>query len=83
MYPFPRKDNPTKWKKLSYKYNHFVDKLSTEVILLGKKKTQTLREDKKGIATVQNQLFESYQSGVVEDQLHNNKAIHKYNNQKN
>ncbi|WP_168927224.1 hypothetical protein [Virgibacillus necropolis] len=49
---------------------------------MGKKQTQTLREDKKGIATVQNQLFESYQSGVVEDQLHNNKAIHHFNNRK-
>lgn len=49
---------------------------------MGKKKTQTLHEDKKGIATVQNQLFESYQSGVVEDQLHNNKNIHYFNNQK-
>ncbi|MDY0405334.1 hypothetical protein P5G51_007930 [Virgibacillus sp. 179-BFC.A HS] len=43
---------------------------------------QQLEEDKDGIAAVQNQLFESYQSGVVEDQLHNNKAIHYFNNQK-
>lgn len=59
-----------------------MDKLNLEVILLGKKQTQTLREDKKGIAAVQNQLFESYQSGVVEDQLHNNRNIHYFNNQK-
>lgn len=38
-------------------------------------------EDKKGIATVQNQLNKSYQSGVI-DQLNNNKSIHTYNNQK-
>lgn len=59
-----------------------MDKLIVEVILLGKKQSQTLHEDKKGIAVVQNQLFESYQSGVVEDQLHNNRAIHTFNNQK-
>lgn len=45
-------------------------------------KKQSLIEDESGIATVKNQLFESYQSGVVEDQLHNNKAIHTFNNQK-
>ncbi|MFZ3578217.1 hypothetical protein [Virgibacillus sp. DJP39] len=50
---------------------------------MGKKPKQTLHEDKKGIAVVQNQLFESYQSGVVEDQLHNNRNIHTFNNQKN
>lgn len=38
-----------------------------------------LKEDKKGVAAVQNQLNDSYQSGVV-DQLDNNKAIHTYNN---
>lgn len=53
-----------------------------EVIPLGKKNSQTLREDKKGVAAVQNQLFESYQKGVVEDQLHNNKNINYFNNQK-
>ncbi|AIF43198.1 hypothetical protein [Virgibacillus sp. SK37] len=40
-------------------------------------------EDETGVAAVQNQLNESYQSGVIEDQLHNNKAIHTFNNQKN
>ncbi|SFB25069.1 hypothetical protein SAMN04488072_111104 [Lentibacillus halodurans] len=42
-------------------------------------------EDKQGISAVQNQLFESYQSGVIEDKdkLSNNRSIHTYNNQKN
>ena len=40
-----------------------------------------LFEDKEGIEAVQNQLLESYQNGVVEDRLHNNKSIHTYNNQ--
>ncbi|MFC3040123.1 hypothetical protein ACFOGI_07645 [Virgibacillus xinjiangensis] len=39
-------------------------------------------EDDKGVAAVKNQLNESYQSGVIEE-MHNNKAIHHYNNQKN
>lgn len=43
---------------------------------------QNLFEDEKGVAAVQNQLFESYQSGVIEDQLHNNRGIHTFNNQK-
>ncbi|MDY0396974.1 hypothetical protein ACFSMW_15735 [Virgibacillus halophilus] len=47
-----------------------------------KKVTQFVQEEKDGVAAVRNQLFESYQSGVVEDQLHNNKAIHHFNNQK-
>ncbi|MFC4556698.1 hypothetical protein ACFO3D_00570 [Virgibacillus kekensis] len=49
------------------------------------KKQQQLFEDKKGISAVQNQLIESYQSGVIEDKenLSNNRGIHKYNNQKN
>ncbi|WP_174612718.1 hypothetical protein [Virgibacillus ihumii] len=43
-----------------------------------------LFEDKKGIAAVQNQLLESYQSGVIEDKenLSNNRNIHTFNNQK-
>ncbi|OZU90653.1 hypothetical protein CIL03_00820 [Virgibacillus indicus] len=57
-----------------------------EVIFLAKKKKdnnpQNLFEDEKGVAAVQNQLFESYQSGVIEDQLNNNKGIHHFNNQK-
>ncbi|MHA6251165.1 hypothetical protein [Oceanobacillus sp. CAU 1775] len=43
------------------------------------KKNQFL-EDDKGVQAVKNQLNESYQSGVVEDQLDNNKGIHHYNN---
>ncbi|WP_373893071.1 hypothetical protein [Virgibacillus sp. CBA3643] len=45
-------------------------------------KRENLMEDKKGIAAVQNQLNESYQSGVI-DQLNNNKGVHTYNNRKN
>jgi len=40
-------------------------------------------EENEGIAAVRNQLNESYQTGVVEDQLKNNKGIHHFNNQKN
>ncbi|HLS08232.1 hypothetical protein [Lentibacillus sp.] len=48
-------------------------------------KPKKLFEDKKGISTVRNQLFDSYQSGVIEDKekLSNNRSIHTYNNQKN
>lgn len=46
-----------------------------------KKAKEKLFEDKKGIAAVKNQLIESYQSGVIEDKLHNNKDIYTYNNQ--
>ncbi|WP_217586977.1 hypothetical protein [Lentibacillus saliphilus] len=45
-------------------------------------KQQAFFEDKDGVASVQNQLNESYQSGVVEDQLHNNRGIYTFNNQK-
>ncbi|MEC5421926.1 hypothetical protein QGM71_00270 [Virgibacillus sp. C22-A2] len=45
------------------------------------KKQEQLIEDTSGIAAVQNQLNESYQSGVVE-QLHNNKNIYTFNNRK-
>lgn len=38
-------------------------------------------EDKKGVEVVQNQLLESYQNGVVEDRLDNNKNIYTFNNQ--
>lgn len=43
------------------------------------------RDNKKGISAVQNQLNESYQSGVIEDKdkLSNNRSIHTHNNQKN
>ena len=57
-----------------------------EVILVAKKKKNNkpahLIEDNEGVAAVQNQLNESYQSGVIEE-MHNNKAVHTYNNQKN
>jgi hypothetical protein len=54
-----------------------------EVSLMAKKKNKhTLFEDHQGVAAVQNQLFESYQSGVVEDQLHNNRDIWTFNNRK-
>ena len=57
----------------------------TEVIIMSKKagkKDKHFFEDPEGVAAVQNQLNESYQSGVIEDQLHNNKDIYTYNNQK-
>lgn len=41
-----------------------------------------LIEDNEGVAAVQNQLNESYQSGVIEE-MHNNKNVHTFNNQKN
>jgi len=44
-------------------------------------KPEKIFEDKKGVQAVQNQLLESYQNGVVEDQLENNKNIYTYNNQ--
>ncbi len=45
-------------------------------------RSEELFIDEKGIATVKNQLNESYQSGVIE-QLHNNKGIYTFNNRKN
>ncbi|MFD1413787.1 hypothetical protein [Oceanobacillus jeddahense] len=45
-----------------------------------KKKKNQLFEDNKGVQAVQNQLNESYQSGVVEDQLENNRGINHFNN---
>lgn len=45
------------------------------------KKTEKMFEDKKGVEVVQNQLLESYQNGVVEDRLDNNKNIYTFNNQ--
>lgn len=49
---------------------------------MGKKRKY--EEDKKGIEAVQNQLIDSYQSGVIEDKenLSNNRSIHTFNNQK-
>jgi len=54
-----------------------------EVAAMSKKnknKKNQLFEDNKGVQAVQNQLNESYQSGVVEDQLENNRGIHHFNN---
>lgn len=36
----------------------------------------------KNIDVVKNQITESYQDGVIEDQLKNNKSIETFNNQK-
>lgn len=46
------------------------------------KKQDTYFKDNQGIASIQNQINESYQSGVIEDKLENNKDIYAYNNQK-
>jgi len=46
------------------------------------KRSQQVFEDNEGVAAVQNQLNESYQSGVIEE-MHNNKNVHTFNNQKN
>ncbi|SFD60991.1 hypothetical protein SAMN05216238_102401 [Lentibacillus persicus] len=48
-------------------------------------KKNKMFEDEKGVSAVRNQLFESYQSGVIEDKdkLSNNRSIHTHNNQKN
>ncbi|WP_179134527.1 hypothetical protein [Oceanobacillus timonensis] len=45
-----------------------------------KKKNNDFFKDNKGVQAVQNQLNESYQSGVVEDQLKNNKGVNHFNN---
>ena len=44
------------------------------------KKQNKLFSDPKGIDVIKNQLNESYQSGVIEDQLENNRGIHHFNN---
>jgi len=40
-------------------------------------------EIKDGVSAVKHQLIESYQSGVIDDQLHNNRGIYTFNNRKN
>jgi len=45
------------------------------------KKHDAYFKDNQGIASIQNQINESYQSGVIEDKLNNNKDIYTYNNQ--
>lgn len=47
-----------------------------------KKNLNEIKEDPP-IDVVKNQIMESYQNGVVEDQLENNRAIQTFNNQKN
>ncbi|MFD2046330.1 hypothetical protein ACFSTA_10880 [Ornithinibacillus salinisoli] len=49
---------------------------------MAKKDTKKVTEDRQGVAAVQNQLFQSYQSGVVEDQKHNNIGVWHFNNRK-
>lgn len=44
------------------------------------KKKNKQSTDLKGMEVIKNQLNESYQSGVVEDQLENNRGIHHFNN---
>jgi len=55
-----------------------------EMILLksnDQRKPRELYETKNGVEIIKNQLIESYQSGVVEDRLKNNRAVHSFNNQ--
>ena len=46
------------------------------------KKKDTYFKDNQGIASIQNQINDSYQSGVIEDKLNNNKDIYTFNNQR-
>ncbi|MGM8213595.1 hypothetical protein ACLIBH_12530 [Virgibacillus sp. W0430] len=39
-------------------------------------------KNEKSIDVVKNQIMESYQDGVIEDQLKNNRGIETFNNQK-
>ncbi|HLQ72492.1 MAG TPA: hypothetical protein VK142_11855 [Bacillota bacterium] len=45
-------------------------------------KKEKYPNEEKSIQTVKNQIMESYQNGVIEDQLKNNRAVHTFNNQK-
>lgn len=38
-------------------------------------------DEEKGVQAIKNQVMESYQNGVIEDRLKNNRAIYTYNNQ--
>ncbi|WP_156291473.1 hypothetical protein [Oceanobacillus salinisoli] len=58
-----------------------VNKNHMDTQMLNNRKREFI-EDKDGVQAVQNQLFESYQSGVVEDELHNNIGVHHFNNRK-
>lgn len=46
------------------------------------KKQDAYFKDNQGISAIKNQINESYQSGVIEDKLNNNKDIYTFNNQK-
>jgi|GEM_PF-1711702 len=45
------------------------------------KKDDPYYRDNQKMSAIQNQINKSYQSGVLEDRLSNNKRIHTYNNQ--
>lgn len=45
-----------------------------------KDEKKQLVEDNQGVHTVQNQLNESFQKGVIEEQLENNKGVNHFNN---
>ena len=47
-----------------------------------KKKPSEIQEWNPPVDIIKNQIMESYQDEVVEDQLENNRAIHTFNNQK-
>lgn len=52
-----------------------------EVARLEKEKKQAKYfVDPKGVDAVKQQINESYQTGVIEDQLENNRGIHHFNN---
>ncbi|HLS59632.1 MAG TPA: hypothetical protein VK044_00685 [Virgibacillus sp.] len=46
-----------------------------------RKKEDPYYRDNQKISAIQNQINKSYQSGVLEDKLSNNKSIYTYNNQ--
>ena len=46
-----------------------------------KRNKKQFPDEKKSVQTVKNQIMESYQNGVIEDQLENNRAVHSFNNQ--
>jgi hypothetical protein len=52
---------------------------------MAKKKRQASPKfaNNRGVEAVKNQLNESYQSGVIDNQLENNRGIHHFNNRKN
>jgi len=44
-------------------------------------KNKQYPDDEKAVQIIRNQVMESYQNGVIEDQLKNNRGIHTFNNQ--